>query len=363
MYPCRHSVCPKLLVPLFSVMFLVLSWTGSSAFGAPLAADQFHWKYVKFAEHWGKSYPFRVQGPATITIRWGMQPFDILRYSNRSDPVFRHNLEPGAAGLEFVRGEELFDGKPLASYKVSSSHDLAGKVKIYTASSTWKLPAGKSFDGVVHVSAPGVATGWWTQHASDAWFEVIPGAAGPRQTDGTPGPGEPERSAGRFVRQRTDVFMRASPQAGWTAVAVAGSDPKLPMSWKIGEVASTRREAGKLHAVKLWSTTPPETWAPGDSLALKLSVRVNDRSGTVPWSATQAAYLCGGEVGAGALSGCQTVVEKVTASADTPAGTHRSSQSTGPVTWRAEPCTIAIEASHADRGVVFLHRYRWVEGK
>jgi len=139
------------------------------------ATDEFHWKRVDNTNHWGKTYSFRIQGPATLTFRCVIQPFDGLSFFNKVEPVFRHNF---ADAMEFVKGGESFDGKPLESYSVSASYHLHRKVQIYHAWSTWKLPAGHSFEGKVEVGAPGNDAGAWYQHAADAWFEVVPGDVG-----------------------------------------------------------------------------------------------------------------------------------------------------------------------------------------
>lgn len=150
-------------------------YPGSGAGAGTLATDQFHWKRVDNTRLWGKTYSFRITGPMTITFRCVIQPFDGLVFFNQVVSVFRHNFSDG---MEYLKGGETFDGKPLESYNVSSSNYLYRKVQLYHGWSTWKLPAGHSFEARVEVGAPGNDAGAWYQHAADAWFEVVIGDAG-----------------------------------------------------------------------------------------------------------------------------------------------------------------------------------------
>jgi hypothetical protein len=164
-----QKIVLSVLLALFFISFAL------PADAQTLATDEFHWKRVDNTTHSGKTYSFRLQGPAVITFRCVLQPFDGLAFYSKTDPVFRHNF---GEGMDFVKGDESFDGKPLASYRVSSSSDLYRRVQVYRAWSTWKIAAGHSFEARVEVSAPGNDAGGWYQHAADAWFEVVHGDVG-----------------------------------------------------------------------------------------------------------------------------------------------------------------------------------------
>lgn len=163
----------RIAVPLLGLSLVVSATTHAG----PLAADRFHWDHQANIAHWSKTYTFRVVGPALFTLRHGMQPYDGRTFSNKFVPVFTHNIEPGV--LEPVSAEELFDGKPFASFGVSSPFRLARRVKLHQASSVWTVPDGRTFEGSITVQPPGEQTGWWTQHAADAWFDVTLGGSAP----------------------------------------------------------------------------------------------------------------------------------------------------------------------------------------
>ena len=246
------------------VLFLSVACIPDHAAANTLAAERFQWPHQNQANHWGKRYPIKVRGPATITIHWGMQPFDGQTYFNKVDPVFSHNFAD--AGMEYVRGEELFDGKRRESFKNASADALFRKVRVYQAWSTWKLPAGRQYEGLVSVSAPGKQTGSWTQHAADAWFEVRMGDAlpVPKQpaTANTTAIGQPAAGKADIAAPAGSYTLDASGYKGKLEISGSGSMPVVKIYYDVSGRWETMTDArfdpasGTLSFTRPWAGNP-----------------------------------------------------------------------------------------------------------